>query len=304
MSLPHALLVATSNTKDLTDKLSQSLHIPYTVIETGEFPNEEIKLKVPQFGDTTILVGSLAKPVNTRIMEYILAADAIKRLGCRHLIGILSWYAYSKQDKVFLPGEPLSAKVIANVLQTTTIRDLYTLDLHNPSIAGYFEIPVLNLSAVSLFITYLSKQDLSETYVVSPDAGSIKNSTKIADALGIPIAYAAKSRNLETGEVTITEINRDIDSKNVLIFDDMIASGSTLLEISSFLKSRGAKLITVCCTHHLYLEGVQAKLDQSAIDHLIVTNSIEKPAKVVSEKLTVIDASPIFADALAAHLEL
>lgn len=298
MTSDRTCIVAASGTLQFGKPLSQLLGYPLHEIESAEFPNGELRVRVETASETTILLGSLAHPVNTRIIEYLLAADALKRAGCRHLIGILSWFAYSKQDKVFRPGEPLSAKVIATLLQDVSLKELITLDLHNPSIAGYFDIPVTNCSATSLFIDHCRHLSLDNTIVVSPDAGSIKNSTKVADALDLPIAYASKKRDLSTGKVTVTEINQDIRAKNVLIFDDMVATGSTLIESASFLKERGAKQITVCSTHHLYLDTVQANIDASPIDHLITTNSIAQPTDIHSKKLTIIDIAPILASAL------
>lgn len=293
------LIVAASGTKQFAAKISKLTNIPWIPLESGKFPNEESKIKVHDAGETTYLIGSLSRPVNSRIIEYILAADALKRLGCHNVVGILSWYAYSKQDKVFTPGEPLSAKVIGSLLQDVSMHELLTLELHNPSITGYFDIPVTNLSALSLFVDHIKKTDLTNTIVVSPDAGSIKNSIKIADMLDLPIAHAAKQRDLVTGKVTITDINRDINGQNIFIFDDMIASGATLIELSAFLKKKGAKEITVCCTHHLYLDDVQEKLDHSVIDKLIVTNSIAIPEHISSTKLTIIDIAPLIAKAIS-----
>ncbi len=299
MTMPKACIVATHGTSQFASELSDSLHIPWTKIESSKFPNEELKVRIPEAGETTILLGSLSRPVNTRIIEYLLSADAIKRMGCRHLVGLLSWFAYSKQDKVFLPGEPLSAKVIATVLQDVSIRELFTLDLHNPSIAGYFEIPVTNVIAAPLFIDHAKKLDLSNKMIVSPDAGSIKNSTRIADALDLPIAFASKKRNLHTGEVNMVDINQSVEDKEIFIFDDMIASGATLIEAARFLKSRGARKISVYCTHHLYIGGVQEKLEASDIDSVIVTNSIQRPNNLISTKLEVINIAPLFSE----HLE-
>lgn len=292
------LIVSATGTEQFAEKISEITQIPWIRVDTTQFPNEESRIKVEKAGETTYLLGSLSRPVNARIIEYLLAADAIKRLGCQHIVGILSWYAYSKQDKVFSPGEPLSAKVIASLLQDVSIKELHTLELHNPSIAGYFEIPVTNHSAMELFVKYVNNLDLTNTIVVSPDAGSIKNSFKIAELLNLPIAHASKKRDLDTGEVTITEVNKDISGQNILIFDDMIASGSTLIELSEFLKQRGAKKITVCCTHHLFLENVQEKLDNSAIDSVIVTNSIDAPPTLKSNKLTTIDIAPLLANSI------
>jgi ribose-phosphate pyrophosphokinase len=295
-------LLGCQGTSDIVHKIGSELNLPAGTTETSKFPNEELRLKIPDYGDTTYLVGSLSRPVNTGIIEYLLAADALKRAGSRRIVGLLTWYPYSRQDKVFVPGEPLSAKVIASVLQTVSITELYTLDLHNPSIAGYFEIPVINCSATPLFINRIRQLNLSDTIVVSPDLGAIKNSSRIAQELNLPIAHANKSRDLTSGQVRIMDLSTKVDGKNILIFDDMIATGSTLIEIADFLKQRGARRITVCATHHLYLAGVQELLEKAPIDQLFVTNSIPKPDREIANKLEILDASPVFATALSERI--
>jgi ribose-phosphate pyrophosphokinase len=302
MNNKSILIVAATGTTQYAKTLSQALNIPMLEIETALFPNEELKIRIQEAANTTILIGSLSAPVNNRIMEYILAADALKRLGCQKLVGILSWYAYSKQDKVFLSGEPLSAKVIANILQDVAIEELYTLELHSPAICDFFKIPVTNISAKEIFIDYFKNSDLSNTISVSPDTGSIKNAEIIANRLGIPLVHASKTRDRVSGMVNFTGIDGDVSDKKILIFDDMIATGSTLVEISKFLHDKNALNITVCATHHLYVPGAQPKLDASFIDKVIVTNSIQPTREAsTSPKLTVVDVSPVLIKSLAQY---
>lgn len=295
---PKSLIVAATGTNELSKNLGQNLETQVFPILPMKFPNQELKLKIDQVGQTTILVGSFSAPVNTRIMEYLLAADAIKRQGCHQIIGVISYLAYSKQDKVFLPGEPLSAKVVATILQTSPLSELITVDLHNPSISGYFDFPVANLSAVKLLADAAKPELLPNSLVVSPDAGSIKSASRFAELLDLPLAFATKHRDLTTGQITITDLSRSIAGQNVYIYDDMIATGSTLIQLSRFLKDQGAASIHISCTHHLYLKQVQDNIDQSPIDQLTVTNTIAKPDDILSPKLKVIDCSSIIAERL------
>lgn len=273
-------------------------------LEPGEthldnFPNAELKVRVGQASTKAILLQSFSQPVNTHIIEYLLLCDALKRQGVEELISIIPWFGYSKQDKVFQPGEPLSAKVVAKLIQTTHTRKLITIDLHNPSITGYFDIPVTNLTAFPIFMEHITTQATSQdACVISPDAGAIKSTTKVAHELNLPIAFMNKSRDLTSGEVTIQGIDRDISGKQCLIFDDLIATGSTIVEVSQFLRDKGAKSIHVYATHHLFIPGVQDKLEASPITAIHVTDTVSKPDRVSSSKLTIHSVAPLIAQAL------
>jgi ribose-phosphate pyrophosphokinase len=298
----HYQIVAANATKDLAESISQKTNIPLQLLESSRFPNQELKIRLKPGNSTTILLGSFSSPVNTNIIEYMLAADALKRQGCNNIMGIISYLAYSKQDKVFLPGEPLSAKVIASIIQTGPFTRLYTMDLHNPSISGYFDIPVINLSAVETLAEDAASNVLPDSIVVSPDAGSIKNSNRFAQKLNVPLAFATKHRDLETGAVTFDDLSRPVQDQNVYIYDDMIATGSTLVELAEFLSQKGAASIHIYCTHHLYVNGVQDKIAHSSINSLTVTNTIAKPEHVSTNKLRIIDIAPIIANQLTTEV--
>lgn len=268
---------------------------------SDKFPNGELKIKVDPVNDQTFLMQSFAQPVHDHIIEYLLMADALYRAGSMSITGIIPWFGYSKQDKVFTSGEPLSAKVIAKLIQTTKTTHMVTIDLHNPSIMGYFDIPVTNVSAMPLFVEYIKQNhDKENSIVISPDAGSVKSSTHAADSLELPIAYMNKKRNLVTGEVTVKDIDRPVEGMDAIVFDDMIATGSTLVKTSQFLKEKKVKSVTVCATHHLYISGVADKLSDAPIDQLIVSDTIQKPEKINPENMTVISVSALIADKLKA----
>jgi ribose-phosphate pyrophosphokinase len=208
-------------------------------------------------------------------------ADALTRKGASEIMAIVPWLGYSKQDKVFLPGESLAAKVVAQILQSTRIKKLVTFDLHNRAITGFFDIPVIELSAKPLFLEYFQQrfkiQDSrfkNDVVVVAPDEGAVKASGAFARELGVPVVYLDKRRDLTTGAVTVSGMSGDVEGKEAIIVDDMIVTGSTAMKTASYLKTKGAARVTMAATHHLYVPGVQEKLEASELDEIVVTDTV------------------------------
>lgn len=295
-------LFSGSSNQSLAKLIADQAHIELGETSLSSFPNSELQVKVGDTDEQAIVVQSFSSLVHTHIFEYLLLCDALKRHGAHQIVSIIPWYGYAKQDKVFTPGEPLSAKVIAQVVQLSKTSKVITMDLHNPSIAGYFDTPVVNLSAFPLFAQYIKSHPevypLEQSMVIAPDAGAIKSSTKVAHELELPIAYMNKVRDLTTGVVNIVDIDKPIEGMHCLIFDDMIATGSTMIEASQFLMEKGAAHVAIFATHHLYVPGVQDKLDTSSIASILVTDTIAQPKTVSSPKLHTISAAPLFAQVI------
>jgi ribose-phosphate pyrophosphokinase len=232
--------------------------------------------------------------VDQNIVEYCLIADALRRKGAGKIIGVIPWFGYSKQDKVFREGEPLSVKVIVNMLTASRVDEILTVDLHNPASVDYFDIPVVNLTAESLFLDYFA--NMKELVVVSPDKGSLDKSIRLSQKLGLKLASIGKKRNLETGKVKIVDFEGEVRGKDTLIYDDMVATGSTLMEAAKLLKEKKAKSVTVAVTHHLYLPGVHQKLVLEGIDKVVTTDSIRKPDGQTLNNLEVLSISKLLAD--------
>lgn len=289
-----------SSNPALAKKIASLLKVKLGSIELSRFDNDEARVFVKQnkLPKKVIVVQSLSKPTDHHLIEFGLICDALKRKGASDITAIIPWLGYSKQDKVFREGEPLSVKVIAHMLQAVPLSKIITFDLHNPSILGFFEVPVTNLSAQSLLVDHFkSLPNLDETVVVAPDAGAVKSSSAFADQLGTGVIYIDKTRDLKTGKVTVRGLSSSVRGKQALIIDDMVVTGGTLLKTASYLKSKGAISVFVGVTHHLYVPGVQKKIDKSAIDTLVVTNSIKKAEK--SKKLNVLNIAPLIATQLS-----
>ncbi|HEX9817626.1 MAG TPA: ribose-phosphate pyrophosphokinase [Patescibacteria group bacterium] len=292
-------IIAGSSNPQLAKTIAKNLKTPLVACEISKFSNGEKRIRVGKEAkrEHILLVQSFSEPVDEHIIETLLIADALERLGTRSVELFVPWFGYSFQDKVFQEGEPLSAKVIARIVESTCIKKVYLLDLHNISIPGFFSIPTYHLSGVDIFVDYAKKEfDLTNTMVVSPDFGGLKRARVFADALSLDLASVEKRRNLKTGEVTTTKLDGEVSGKIVLIFDDAILSGGTTIEVSKFLKEKGAKQVHFFATHGVFTGKALADLSKSKVNSVVVSNSIahnEHP-----KKITVLDVSPALVENL------
>lgn len=286
----------------LAKKLAREMRVELGRVELTKFPNGEkrVIIKDKKVGKKAILLQSLSVPVDEAIVEMALMADALTRMGVTELIGVVPWLGYAKQDKVFQTGEPLSVKVVAKLLQVSKLSKLITFDLHNRAIVGFFEIPVIELTAKSIFLKYFEKKfDRENTIVVAPDAGAVKSSTQFANELGVQVVYMDKKRDLSTGKVEIKGMSGNVDGMEVVIIDDNIVTGSTLIETANALRKAGAKLIRIGATHHMYVPGAQEKIEEcEAIDELVVTDTIMNPTGKEYQKLKIISVAKLLAKEL------
>jgi ribose-phosphate pyrophosphokinase len=286
-------VVSGSSNPKLAQSIAQKLKTKLISCEISKFANGEKRIRVSKEakGENILLVQSFSEPVDEHIVETLLIADALERLGAARVELFVPWFGYSFQDKVFQEGEPLSAKVIAKIVESTTIRKVYLLDLHNTSIPGFFSVPTYHLSGVDIFVNYTKKNfDLTHAMVVSPDFGGLKRARTFADALDLDLASVEKRRNLKTGEVTTTKLDGEVADRIVLIFDDAILSGSTTIEVSKFLKEKGAKQVHFFATHGVFTGSALGDLRRSKVDSVVVTNSIAHNGQ--PKKITVLDVSP------------
>jgi len=290
-----------STNKSLAQKIAKELDFPLGKVELSEFPNHELRIwvKEKKVDKEVAVVQSFAGDPNKAIIEFCLLVDALRRCGAHHIHAIIPWMGYCIQDKIFRPGEALSARVVADIIQAVKPTTIITVDLHNDSIQGFFSIPMVHLSATPLFIEYVKKNN-SVDCVVAPDVGALKETTRIAHVLDLPLVIVNKKRDLKTGEVTIVSVSGEIMGKRALIMDDFISTGGTLVQTVNYLKDKGVKKTMVAVTHHLFVEGVQKKLAKSALDefHITDTNEMPEEAKGTRLKPHIMSVSGIIAEAL------
>ncbi|HQM16149.1 MAG TPA: ribose-phosphate pyrophosphokinase [Candidatus Woesebacteria bacterium] len=293
------LLSGTAN-PNLTRQIANALKAPLISREINYFSNGEKRLRILDDvkGENVTLVQSFVNPADELIIETLLMIDALERMGARHINLVIPWMGYSLQDKVFQTGEPISAKVIANLLSNSYVKRTFLMDLHNDSIPAFFNMPTHYLSTARLFEEYVVKQfDLKQAVVVSPDFGGLKRARHFANHLQLPLANIDKNRDLVTGKVTALGIHGDVKNKIALVLDDVIVSGSTVIEAAECLKEAGATSVIFVASHGLLTHGATDKIQNSLVDQVVITNSIEHSN--LPKKFIVQDVSSVFAKSLA-----
>ncbi len=283
----------------LAKGIADQLHVPFGKVDISYFANGEKRIWVtePVKGENVVLVQSFSSPADEHIVEFLLLSDALERMGARHINAVIPWMGYSLQDKVFREGEPIAAKVVANMISSTYTKRVFLLDLHNSSTPGFFSVPTQHLSATDLFIEYVQKTfGLENIAVASPDFGGLKRARTFAEKLSVPLVNIDKSRNLHTGEAKALGLSGDVKGKTVLIFDDVINSGSTIVETAEIVKEHGAKSVHFLATHGIFANHGAQRVQDSLVDSVVVTNSIPQSGRF--DKIKVIDASKVFAEAL------
>jgi ribose-phosphate pyrophosphokinase len=292
-------LISGSSNKPLANKIAQQLGLEVIDINISKFANGEKNIIINDNlrGENVCLVQSFSNPVDENIIEFLLIADALKRMGVRHINLVLPWMGYSLQDKVFTNGSPISAKVVADLISNSGIKRLFILDLHNTSIPGFFSIPAHHDTAMELFVDYANQNfDQSKSIVVSPDFGGLKRARVFADKMNLDLVNIDKHRDYKTGQVTPVGISGDVQDKICLIYDDVINTGGTVIETAKYLKDRGAKEVHFLITHGLFAGNGLKLMENNSIDSVVITNSINHDS--LPARVKVINCAPIFAENL------
>lgn len=292
-------LISGSSNLPLAQSLVKILEIDLIKVEITKFANDEKRLKIMDQvrGEDIAVVQSFSTPVDEHIMEFLLLVDALERMGAHQVSVIIPWYGYSLQDKVFNDGEPLSAKVVANLISNSYVKRVFLLDVHNTSIAGFFSVPTHHLSALPLFIQYAQDNfDLKNTVVASPDFGGLKRAASLAKSLQLDLVNITKKRNLQTGKIIEMSLQGDVTDKIVLVFDDVSVSGSTVVEAAEILKQAGASEVHFLVTHGLLVGDAKDKLQSSQLDSIVISNSIHH--QDLPSKIKVLDCASLLAQQL------
>lgn len=287
-----------SSNPELAKQIAQELGVRLGRTELSHFPNGECRICIKEKteGSACIVVQSFSAPVNSHIIEFLLLVDALYRMGASKIYAVIPWMGYAAQDKVFRYGEPLSAKVIGSIVSGSLVDRVFTFDIHNESIAGFFSKPLEHLSGDQLFVQEIKKTvESKNAVIVSPDFGAIKRSRIFAKKLGLEQVVIDKERDRATGKIKIRGISGDVTGQTCLLFDDFISTGQTAIHTAKYLKKCGAKKVIFSATHHFDVDQVSANLQSSPIDQVIISDTI--PVKNLSKypKIKVLATAPIIA---------
>lgn len=247
------------------------------------------------------LVQSLSHPINEMFVEPLVMIDAAKRASARTVNIIVPYYGYARQERKSAPREPISAKMVADVLTTAGATRVITIDLHALAIQGFFNIPVDHLTALDLISAHLKAKAMSDLVIVSPDAGRASMAEKLANKLDSPFAIMIKKRPAHN-ESVITHVIGDVEGRTPIIIEDLIDTGTTIVNVVEGLKERGAKDSIVCATHGLFSGPALQRLDHPSIQEVVTTDSIALPDDH-SSRFTVLSVAPMLAQATHIILE-
>jgi len=280
-------IFALSSNAQLTKDIADYIGIPVSKCELMRFADGEINVDIPETvrGHKVFVIQSTYAPVNERIMELLIMIDALKRASAREVNVVMPYYGYSRQDRKAKARQPISAKLVADLLQTSGAARVISLDLHAAQIQGFFNIPIDNFRALPLIAKYLKTLKLTDVCVVSPDHGGATRARDLANVLKAPIAIIDKVRP-EPNVASVMNIIGEVKDKNCIIIDDMVDTAGSITAASYALKEAGAKKIYVCCTHPLLSGNAVKKIEESPIEELICTNTVELPKEKLTPKIT------------------
>ncbi len=299
MQAPLNIFAGTS-IPDLAAEVAELLGQELGKVNIKRFANGEIYVRFHETvrGNDVFLMQSICSPVNDNLVELLIMVDALKRASAGRINAIIPHYGYSRQERKEAPREPISARMVADVLTAVGVDRVITFDLHAPAIQGFFNIPVDHLTVLPLLAEYYRKKNLENACVVALDAGGIKRAEKLAKRLDLPLVGMYK-RHPEHNVSEVTHVMGDIEGKVPLIIEDMIDTGGTLLEGVKALLAHGARPeIHVCATHPVFSGPILERLAHPAIKEVLVTNTIPLGPDKQLDKIKTLSIAPLTASAI------
>jgi ribose-phosphate pyrophosphokinase len=287
----------------LADEIGESLGVAPTPTDAYDFANGEIFVRYEESvrGCDAFVVQSVTDPVNQWVMETLIMIDALKRGSAKRITVVLPFYPYARQDKKHRGREPISARLVADLLKTAGADRILTVDLHTAQIQGFFDGPVDHLFAMGILAGYIEQQYAGRPMtVVAPDAGRVRVAERWTDRLGgCPLAFIHKTRDpKQPNEVVANRVVGDADGRVCLIVDDMIDTGGTICRAADILYQGGAADVLVAATHAVLSDPATERLKNSRISEVVVTNTLPLPADKQLDKITVLSIAPLLARAI------
>jgi ribose-phosphate pyrophosphokinase len=291
------IFTGTSN-RPLAEAITKSIGMELGKCTVSPFPDGETFVKIEENvrGEDVYIVQSSSPPTNHNLMELFIMMDAVRRASAKRITAVLPFYGYARQDRKDQPRVPITAKLVANLLVAAGANRILTMDLHAQQIQGFFDIPVDHLYAAPVMYDYLRKKKLHDLVVVSPDVGGLKMAHAYSQTLGASLAIVAKRRKSAT-EVESMAVIGEIRGKDVLLVDDLTETAGTLTEASKLLKRKGAKKILACVSHAILGDTGIQRLKKSAIDELITTDTVLRPA-IGGVKITTLSVAGLLGEAI------
>ena len=295
----HLKLFSLNSNRALAEEIAEVMGVSLGKSSVTRFSDGEVQINIEESirGCDVFVVQSTSNPVNEHLMELLIMIDALKRASARTINIVTPYYGYARQDRKARSREPITAKLVANLLETAGATRMIAIDLHAPQIQGFFDIPIDHLMGVPILADYFEKKNLEDIVIVSPDHGGVTRARKMADRLKAPIAIIDKRRP-KPNVAEVMNIVGNIEGKTCIIIDDIIDTAGTITLAANALVENGAREVYACCTHPVLSGPAIERIEHSKIKELVVTNTIKLPEEKQIDKVQQLSVAPLLAEAL------
>ncbi|MEA1915277.1 MAG: ribose-phosphate pyrophosphokinase [Campylobacterota bacterium] len=293
----YKIVSGTAN-PEFAKKVADHLGTQLAEVTVNRFSDGEINVSISESvrGNDVFIIQPTCVPTNDNLMELLIMVDAFKRSSAGEINAVIPYFGYARQDKKAAPRVPITAKLVADMLETAGVDRVITFDLHAAQIQGFFSIPVDHLLGSILFLDYIKSKNLKNPIIASPDVGGVARARFYSDKLGLDLVIVDKRRE-KANESEVMNIIGDVEGRDVIILDDMVDTAGTLTKAADVLKARGANSVMACCTHGVLSGPAFDRITDSALDELVVADTI--PLSQEHDKITVLTASKMMAEAIA-----
>ncbi|MCY0894111.1 MAG: ribose-phosphate pyrophosphokinase [Acidibacillus sp.] len=296
---PKLKVISGNANPQLAQEIATEIGIDLGLCQVTRFRDGEVQVKLGESvrGCQVYVIQPTSAPVNEHLMELLIIVDALKRASAQSINVVIPYYGYARQDRKARPRDPITAKLIADLIQTAGVSRVICMDLHAGQIQGFFNVPLDHLFGMPILASYFIKKNLHDVVVVSPDLGGVTRARQFAERLGATIAIIDKRRP-EPNVAEVMNIIGDIEGRTAILIDDMIDTAGTITLGAEALLERGAKEVYACCTHPVLSSPAIERLAQSPIKEVVVTNTIALKDEQKIDKLVVLSVAKIMAEAI------
>jgi ribose-phosphate pyrophosphokinase len=296
-------IFAANANKQMAATIARHIGVDMGLSDVSRFSDGEINMKVNETvrGDDVFIIQSTSPPVNDHLMELLIMIDAMRRSSAGRITAVIPYFGYARQDRKARSHDPISAKLVANMLTTAGADRILTMDLHCPQIQGFFDIPMDHLRGMYIFVDYIKNcfADLNDVVVVSPDLGSVARCNFFAENLDVPLAIVDKRRSPNVADKSdIANFIGDVKGKSAVLLDDVVTTGGSLCNAAISVMEHGAKQVLACVTHPVLSGNAVQTIANSPLERLIVLDTIEVPREKYHEKIQILSVGSFFASAI------
>ena len=300
MERDGSLKIFTGNANpELAREIAEQLGVPVIDSVVTQFSDGETQLQINESvrGADVFIVQPTSQPVNESLMELLIIIDAVRRASARRITAVIPYYGYARQERKSKARDPITAKLVANLIVAAGARRVVSMDLHAGAIQGFFDIPFDHLPGAPILAEYYKKLNLKNICVVSPDLGGVTRARDLANRIGAEFAIIEKRRP-KANVSEVLNVLGDVEGKDCILVDDMIDTAGTITKGAELLKKFGAKTVRACCTHAVLSGPAIERIQNSSLDEVVITNTIRLPEEKKIEKIKILSVAPFLSKAI------